>query len=399
MALIKCPECGHETSDKAPYCPSCGIAIANNVTTCTKCGKVYFKSQAECPVCHQMSDTNSAPHNPEVPSEDERNVQHANNGNGSLNHVSTGVTENSRQTTKNDAEANAKRSHNNKIIVCSSIAIVIVIIAAALALIQSKTSTDREEEAYIHAMSSSDPEELQNYLNAFADAPEAHRDSIESHLMALTQIDKEWTNIMVSGSRSAIEEYIQTHPGSPHKTEAEHKLDSIDWASAVGQNTMESFENYMKQHPEGEHASDADAKMKSLNAKTMQPEEKDMVYNVLQGFMQCIENKDISSLPSIVNPLLTSFLGKSNASRSDVATFIKKIYKSDIVSMKWNILPDYTIDKKEVSEDNYEYTATCSATQTIEHTDGTAEEVRFRIKSKINSNGLISEFNLTKIIE
>ena len=29
MALIKCPECGKEISDKASSCPSCGYPIYN----------------------------------------------------------------------------------------------------------------------------------------------------------------------------------------------------------------------------------------------------------------------------------------------------------------------------------------------------------------------------------
>ena len=29
MALINCPECGKEVSDKAPTCPNCGVPIAS----------------------------------------------------------------------------------------------------------------------------------------------------------------------------------------------------------------------------------------------------------------------------------------------------------------------------------------------------------------------------------
>lgn len=378
MAIIKCPECGHEISDKAPFCPSCGVAIANHITICTKCGKVYFKSEAECPNCHQSSRIAN---------------ETSNASNDTLSQIQKSDESQIEEPTIQ------KRSHNNRTIVLAALVIVLAIIVAAGILIHSRTNADREEEAYIHAMSSSDPEELQNYLNTFADAPEAHKDSIEAHLMILNQMDKEWTNILISDSRSAIEDFIKTHPESPHKAEAIHKLDSIDWALAMEQNTMEAFENYMEKHPNGEYTNDADAKMKSLNAKTVQPEEKSMTINVLQGFLQCIETKDIASLPTIVNPLLSSFLGKTNASRSDVATFIKKIYKSDIAAMKWNILPDYAIDKKEVGEEEYEYDVVFSATQIIEHTDDTTEEIKYRIKSKINSNGLISEFNMTKIIE
>ena len=30
MALINCPECGQQVSDKAAICPHCGVAIAGN---------------------------------------------------------------------------------------------------------------------------------------------------------------------------------------------------------------------------------------------------------------------------------------------------------------------------------------------------------------------------------
>jgi uncharacterized membrane protein YvbJ len=29
MALISCPECGSEVSDKAPSCPKCGVPLAS----------------------------------------------------------------------------------------------------------------------------------------------------------------------------------------------------------------------------------------------------------------------------------------------------------------------------------------------------------------------------------
>ena len=32
MAIIKCPECGRQISDKAPTCPSCGVEIAGKIT-------------------------------------------------------------------------------------------------------------------------------------------------------------------------------------------------------------------------------------------------------------------------------------------------------------------------------------------------------------------------------
>ena len=55
MAIIKCPECGHQISDRAPICPSCGVKIANQITTCPQCGEVFFKDLRRCPRCQHLN--------------------------------------------------------------------------------------------------------------------------------------------------------------------------------------------------------------------------------------------------------------------------------------------------------------------------------------------------------
>lgn len=42
MAIIKCPECGHQVSDMAKTCPSCGIEIAGKVMKCPDCGGANY---------------------------------------------------------------------------------------------------------------------------------------------------------------------------------------------------------------------------------------------------------------------------------------------------------------------------------------------------------------------
>ena len=44
MALIKCPECGKEISDKAQICPGCGIKIDNENKDFTKTKKKRQKT-------------------------------------------------------------------------------------------------------------------------------------------------------------------------------------------------------------------------------------------------------------------------------------------------------------------------------------------------------------------
>ena len=103
MALIKCPECGHQVSDKAATCPSCGVAIAGNV-----------KRENEVP--------------------------------------------------------KGKRSMTIPIV-----AGVVAVIAVLVGLYFYNNVQDRNElDAYENAMSCSEAAVLQNYLDMYADAPQAH---------------------------------------------------------------------------------------------------------------------------------------------------------------------------------------------------------------------------------
>ncbi len=52
MAMIKCPECGNEVSDKAKKCIHCGkILIEEPKKICGECGKEIDINAAECPHC------------------------------------------------------------------------------------------------------------------------------------------------------------------------------------------------------------------------------------------------------------------------------------------------------------------------------------------------------------
>lgn len=36
MALIKCPECGNDVSNKAPFCPHCGVPVSSREAPATR---------------------------------------------------------------------------------------------------------------------------------------------------------------------------------------------------------------------------------------------------------------------------------------------------------------------------------------------------------------------------
>ena len=403
MAIIKCPECGHEISDKAPFCPSCGVAIAGRVVECPKCGKVYFSELSECPQCHYKRPV--ADKTPIVENDNAVNTQET--GKTTEVEIVKPKEVNNEQPVgaNNPEEANDENlktprnsSRNNKIIIGAVVAIVAVVIGIGCYFYYSIQS-DKELQAYNYAMASNDPQVLQSYLDQYSDAPEAHLDSIQSHLDLIKKTQQDWTNVMISNSKSALEDYIAQHPDSPYKAIAIHKIDSIDWQTAQQQNTVEALELYIEQHSDGEHVEDANQVINSLNSKTIQPEERLMVNSIYGGFLKSLGDKDEEALTSFVNPLLTNFLGKTNATRSDVVTFMHKIYKSDVKSMAWKSLGDYTINKKNVGANQYEYSVAFSAIQTIVGQDDNATEVRYKITSTLNNEGRISDFNMIRLAE
>lgn len=401
MAIIKCPECGHQVSDKAPVCPSCGVEIAGKTVKCPQCGEVYFKDQAACPNCHHVTFTpNVTPRAEEISYAPDQQSVTEQSDEQPLNASPKTVNEfptNGQSSSERPLISEPKKKGHAVLIVSFILAL---IVCAVCFYFYNDAKTSKEREAYDYAMVSSDPLVLQSYLDTYKDAPEAHRDSIQAHLQKIQQTDQDWTNAVVSGSKSDLEVYLAKHPDSPHKADALHKIDSLDWLQAKAENTQMSYSDYLREHADGDHIDEATDALNALKAKTVQPEEQSAINTIFRRFFQSITSKDEEGLTSTVSTFLTSFLGKADATKADVASLLQKLYKEDITSMNWRINKDYKIDKKEVGDNQYEYTVQFSVEQQIERTDPTKEKAaKYRIKAKVSPDGKISEFNMVKILE
>ena len=426
MAIIKCPECGHQISDKAPVCPSCGVEIAGKVIKCPNCGEVYFKDQEMCPNCHRptysavpptppVTPTPSVPPTPPVPPTTSvsptpqtttsqpaaygsrpttapgrtpavTNGQPGNPGGGKPGNPGNG------QSTNDSAK---KKKSTRSILIISFIFAVLV--AGIFYYFYDSANRSKEQEAYEYAMQSSDPMVLQSYLDTYKDADEAHRDSIMAHLSMLQQVDQDWTNAMVSGSKEALEAYLQKYPNSPHKQEAWNKIDSIDWQVALKTNSVDGYQAYLDAHADGSHIEEAENAMKKIKSSEVQPEESQMISGLFRQFFQSINSRNEDGLTATCEDILSSLLGKPSATKSDVATFMHKLYKDDVANMNWRLNNDYQVKKREVGDQDYEFQVQFSARQDIDKTDGSKTENVFKINATVSPDGKISAFNMAKI--
>lgn len=365
MAIIKCPECGHDVSDKAPRCPSCGVEILGNLTICPKCGTRYLLSQKSCPKCHYQS------------------------------------TPNSIQVPEQNKKSNSINNKNLYLTIIIGIIVLIVIAITGIYIYNNQNSINREQDEYEFASSSNDISVLQKYLDTYSntDAPTEHIQIIQSRMDELQKANMAWTNALVSNSKSALEQYIEEYPNSQYKNIVIHKIDSIDWVTAKKSNTIEGYETYLQDQPNGEHFDEASECIRNIKTQTVQPEEEIMVDMIFRNFFQSINTKNENTLSNSVNPVLTSFLGKQNATRMDVVSFMNKIYKNNVSRIDWHTNDDYKISKKEIGEQQYEYTVEFSAIEDIGYTDETTSRQNFKILSKISPDGKIQEFNMKKIIK
>ena len=415
MAIIKCPECGRQISDKAPTCPSCGVEIAGKTTKCPNCGEVYFNYLEMCPNCQTPNPTlvggrGGITPTPSAPGQSidqvapvQQSARRTMQQTERPGMPATPPPPPVRPTTNNGngGEQNPEKKEPEKKMSVRSILIISlifsVLVCGILYYFYDNANKNKEMEAYEYAMQSSDPMVLQSYLDTYKDADEAHRDSITAHLEQLKQNDQDWTNAVVSGSKDALQAYLQKYPNSIHKQEVINKIDSIDWNVAKNADTADAYQTYLDAHRDGSHIEEAENALKKVKGRDLQPEEKEYITGLYRQFFQSINSRDGDGLLANCEDILSSLLGKNSAPKSDIVTFMNKLYKDDVANMNWHINNDYQIKKREIGDSEYEYQVVFTAKQAVDKTDGSKHEQLFKISSTVSPDLKISSFNMSKV--
>ena len=386
MAIIKCPECGHQVSDRAKTCPSCGVEIEGRITRCPECGEVVFKNQEQCPACHHPLPTMPAPAT----------------GGGTEIQESAQTTIPVETITYDSEETQQPRQKHTKTATAVVVVIVVLLITALTAVYIYKNQEGQNEiDAYGKVMASTEPAELQNYLDIYTDAPEAHRDSVETRLRKLQTADTEWANAVASGSKAALEKYMQLHPTSLHNVEAKIKIDSLDWVSACETNTTEAYQAYISNHPDGQYADDARAKFEKLDALTVSPEEQQAINNLFAQYFTSLAANDPDGLTACLANIMDSYLHKNNATKADVIKHMEKLHsEADVTNITFRLNNDWKITKTDVGDNRFKFGVEFSVDQKTEYTE--PEKGTFctlNVSAAVTPDLKISELNMRKIVQ
>lgn len=377
MAIIICPECGRQISDKAPTCPQCGVEIAGKISICNNCGNAFFTADGHCTKCGRANKTQPVP----APQPARQPV--------------------AQHSQQNSEEQNTQKPKSkSRATIMISFLIALAICGGMLYFYVNGQNEREEQEMYEKALISNDPMTLETYLSLFADAPQEHLDSIKSRLEALQQTEREWDNVIAANSRSALKEYIEAYPDSPHRQDALNKIDSLDWIMATQGNNVEAYKKYMEEHPNGQHTSEAQVKMDESKRTTVQPEEKEMVESVVRKFFQAINGHNESGLRRLIPDILTQCLNKAPATGDDVVLFMEKLFKDNVENINWHLDGNsYQLTKEELPDGSMVINAVVNASKDTQLRDGTQQTDGYKVKVQIDSNYMISSFNMSKLVK
>lgn len=387
MAIIKCPECGHQVSDQAKTCPSCGIEIAGKVGRCPECGEIVFNNLDMCPGCHHPLHLAVA-------------VQPAGGGGGNAGVQHEYTAENASDGNYDETEDKPKKGKKKYTVIAVSFVLVLIAVFVGLYFYMNVQQRN-EQDAYDNAILSEEPAVLQNYLDMYTDAPAEHRDSVAAHLERLKQTDLEWNDAVISGSKVALERYIRLHPGSMHIPEAKIKIDSLDWLAASSEDTPEAYQAYVDSHADGMYVDEARSKSDKLAALQVGESDKQRISTLFTSYFNALAESDENGITADLDVVLTSFLHRANATKNDVIAYMHKLHADeDITSMNFRVNNDWKIVKNKTESGDYDYTVSFSVDNRIERTDDSKDKfLTYKVEATVSPAGKITSLNMKKVVQ
>lgn len=417
--IIKCPECGHQVSDKAPVCPSCGVEIAGHVVKCPHCGEIYLKADEICPNCHQPQTASTedlrqeeeyvqTDHQQEqapVQQEWQREDQPAETpvvtpvDEEEPIAIATPIVEEVRPTTTHSRHEQQtgnqqqqtdtnhtgeqqkpkedKEKKNKHISLLVSLAITVITCFVLLYFYQDgKANTERND--FESAMQSKNADVLQQYITDYEQtAPIAHIQEARKLLTSLQGIKDDWADV---------------------EKQNKEKLDSMDWAAACAANNEDAYAKYIAQHPDGRHHVEADKLAQQLMTVTEKKMEADAAKQAepVRRLLVAMNSKSTEGISGAVAGTLT-FNGASGATSKEVVKYMRdKLYQADVKSITWKMEKPTACDKIEAEDPKaVSYKMIIPAKLEIVREGGKAT-LQYSIRATVNAQGRITDINLAR---
>lgn len=370
MAMIKCPECGRDVSENAPFCPNCGIKISQNIKKCPECGTITLLSNNLCPHCgYPFKAEDQALHEEHRP---EEKAYNPNEGN----------------------EEPAKNNSKKKWIIAIVIAVVVIIAGVIIYAQSAWQAQDEEEIAYQNLTNDTNVQDYEDFLSNYPDSK--YKTNVQNRMNALKAENDKWMSICLSGSKNDFLQFMAQFPSSPYEQQCKAKIDSLDWLEAKQLNTSDAIQRYLDEHPDGKYVSEAADLQSSINDKTVEPQEEELIRSTMVQFFTSLGTNDKAGVCANISPVMTNFLQKKNAKKADVISVMDQMHPTAITSMQFTVNSDFVITKSKASNGST-YSVKFSVDQNIARTDEGKTFASYTVSANLTPQFKISALKMTEI--
>ncbi len=365
MSIIKCPECQQPVSTMAGTCPHCGTPIAGNITKCPSCQNFILKEQEVCPHCGKAIQTPAEPQ------------------------VATAQTKPAAATPPQQKPK--KRSYG-----CLKSMIAFLLVAAIAGAggwywYQRRTE-QREAADYALLENVTNPQFYEQFLT---DHPNSiYCENVRRRREKLLQETAEWEAVARSRSRIEILKFLQAHPKSVRQRECNDMLDSIDWNDALSIGTLEAMSNYLSNHPNGLYAAEASEQMNELGRSRISPEERSIIYGVLDAFFtQGMARQDTATISRLTQDV--RFCGTPSATPQQVLQFMQSKQAADVIGLHYLVNTDLNLRRETLEDGKLGFAVDFSLEETLSRTDANQPNCHtYRVSAQLNAERRIVQMNI-----
>lgn len=220
----------------------------------------------------------------------------------------------------------------------------------------------------------------------------AHADMVEVIRKKIESERADWSKARVSDSVEDIEDFIRNHSDSYYRDEANRKVDSLSYVEANDEDTYAAYERYLDSFSDGMYAQQAEKRMEELDSGTTSEKETISAMQLLEKHFNALAANDQTILDETIAPMLTTYIGQNDASRADVAAYMRKMHNEDERSIKFTI--QNTIVSKEVNEHKPTYSISFTLAEDVTKGSQT-NTLNFLGLAKINDEMKITSLSLT----
>lgn len=383
--IIKCPECGHQVSDRAPICPSCGVEIAGHVVKCHHCGEIHLKSDITCPNCHHsLTDNDERTTTPPPTSTPVSTPTTATPIYDEVEDPTPQYTPKVVRPIKEEpkeepvqqavpvaddtdkADEEKPKKNIGALIVAFLIA---AIICAVMLYMYRDAQQSNEANQYAIAMKSTEPSVLQAYLDTYHDMNQDHANEVKERLAFLSQQQKE--------AKKAV---------AKEEKPAEEDTDSLDWIAACENGTEDAYARYKLQHPNGKHNDEADEALKKFARATItMPADEKTATEAVRKMLRAMNAHSAEKLTSTMTSTVT-YNDKAEEPASAVVAYMDHLY-NNVSRLNWYL----DAGKPKVSKaSDQEMTIMIPARLSQNLNSGGNAQNLFNIHATVNNEGLIT---------